>query len=60
LGQLLGHLLRHLLLLTKLLLQKRLPLLGLLLPLSGLLLHLHLRCVVVMSLTLQWKACKEA
>jgi hypothetical protein len=45
---------------TKLLLQKRLPLLGLLLPLSGLLLHLHLCCVVVMSLTLQWKACKEA
>jgi hypothetical protein len=52
--------LRHLLLLTKVLLQKRLPVLGLLLPLPGLLLHLHLCCVVTMSLTLQWKACKEA
>jgi hypothetical protein len=37
LGQLLGHLLRRLLLLTKLLLQKRLLLLGLLFPLPGLL-----------------------
>jgi hypothetical protein len=36
LAQLLGHLLHHLLLVPKLLLQKRLPLLGLLLPLLGL------------------------
>jgi hypothetical protein len=57
---LLGHLLRRLQLLTKLLLQKRLPLLGLLILLPGLLLHLHLRCVVAKSLTLQWKVCKEA
>jgi hypothetical protein len=60
---LLGHLLLHLLLLPKLLLQLRLPLqalLGLLLESPFPFFHLHLCCIVAMSLTLQWKACKEA
>jgi hypothetical protein len=57
---LLVHLLLHLLLLPKLLLQLRLPLLGLLLEYPFPFFHLHLRCVTTILLTLQWKACKEA
>jgi hypothetical protein len=57
---LLLHLLLHLLVLPKLLLQLRLSLLGLLLESMFPFFHLHLCCVAAMSLTLQWKACKEA
>jgi hypothetical protein len=54
------HLLVHLLLLPKLLLQLHLPLLGLLLESLFPFFHLHLCYLAAMSLTLQWKAYKEA